>query len=57
VTHTELVERAAKWLRNSTPSAVVITEMGSGAWEEPDAIGFGCWNAKVLHDPAGVSKT
>ena len=37
MTHTELVQRAAKWLQQK--HAVVITEMSGGS-EEPDAIGF-----------------
>lgn len=37
VTHAQLVERAARWLRARCP--VVITEM-AGQSEEPDAIGF-----------------
>lgn len=36
--HDELVQRAAKWL--TSRSVVVITEMTSGAYETPDAIGF-----------------
>lgn len=39
MTHAELVKAAATWLAKRCP--VVITEMTSGAWEEPDAIG---WN-------------
>lgn len=37
MTHNQLVERAAKWLRKKYP--VVVTEMVSQG-EEPDAIGF-----------------
>jgi len=38
VNHADLVKAAAKWLTNRHP--VVITEMASGATEEPDALGF-----------------
>lgn len=38
MTHDELVKRAAKWLQQR--HSVVVTEMGSGCWEVPDAIGF-----------------
>lgn len=38
MTHAELVRLAATWLAKRCP--VVITEMTSGAWEEPDAIGW-----------------
>lgn len=38
MTHKELVPLAAKWLAKKHP--IVITEMTSGALEEPDAIGF-----------------
>lgn len=39
MTHAELVERAAKWLRNTRRCGVVLTEAGGG-WEIPDAIGW-----------------
>ena len=39
MTHTELVERAAAWLRGSWRCRVVITEMAGGN-ETPDAIGW-----------------
>ena len=38
MTHKDLVPLAAKWLAKEFP--IVITEMTSGALEEPDAIGF-----------------
>ncbi len=38
LTHNDLVELAAKWLRREYP--VVVTEIASHAREEPDAIGF-----------------
>lgn len=38
MTHAELVVLAARWLERK--HAIVITEMASGAMEEPDAIGF-----------------
>lgn len=38
MTHAELVHLAARWLASRCP--VVITEMSSAAWEEPDAIGW-----------------
>jgi hypothetical protein len=36
--HADLVKMARTWLAKRCP--VVITEMTSGAWEEPDAIGW-----------------
>lgn len=47
MTHSELVQRAAKWLEQN--HAVVVTEMASGAILEPDAIGFkgGHWTTMV----------
>ena len=38
MTHADLVKLAARWLAKKHP--VVVTEMSSGAMEEPDAIGF-----------------
>lgn len=38
MTHADLVKCAAKWLAKK--HSVVITEMSSGAIEEPDALGF-----------------
>lgn len=38
ITHSKLVEYAATWLRSRC--SIVITEVASGAGEEPDAIGF-----------------
>lgn len=38
MTHANLVAMAGRWLAKRCP--VVITEMSSGAWEEPDAIGW-----------------
>lgn len=40
MTHSELVDRAAKWLRSSMRCPVVLTEFASGAGEQPDAIGW-----------------
>ncbi len=37
--HSELVERAARWLANTHNCPVVITEKAGGT-EEPDALGF-----------------
>lgn len=39
MTHAELVQIAAKWLRGKGCGAV-LTELTSAAWETPDAIGF-----------------
>lgn len=41
MTHSELVKRAEKWLRNSLGCSVVLAERKNG-WtgEEPDAMGF-----------------
>lgn len=46
MTHGELVERAAKWLRNTKHCGVVLTERSSYAGEIPDAIG---WNNGFAH--------
>ena len=43
LTHSELVNIAARWLRNTEKCSVVISELASQA-EEPDAIG---WKARV----------
>jgi hypothetical protein len=40
VTHGELVDRAAKWLRGTLGCGVVLTERFSVAVETPDAIGW-----------------
>lgn len=40
MTHDELVKRAGRWLRGSGKCGLVITEMASGAGEQPDAIGW-----------------
>lgn len=40
MTHADLVQRAAYWLRNSQRCHVVLTERGAGG-EIPDAIGWG----------------
>ncbi|KKL61815.1 hypothetical protein LCGC14_2191540 [marine sediment metagenome] len=47
MTHSELVERAARWLANSMRCPVVITEM-SGQAEEPDAIGWTHGGGSIL---------
>ena len=39
MTHSELVKKASRWLR-AQGCGVVITEMRSGAGQEPDAIGW-----------------
>jgi len=39
MTHAELVKKASRWLR-SQGCAVIITEMASGAYQQPDAIGW-----------------
>ena len=46
LTHAGLVERAAKWLRNTKHCGVVLTERDSYAGEIPDAIG---WNNGFAH--------
>ena len=46
MTHAELVQVAAKWLR--ARCAVVITEMTSGAAEQPDAIGFNSYVSTLV---------
>lgn len=40
MTHAELVQRAARWLRNSRKCAVVLTEPSNAGIEIPDAIGW-----------------
>lgn len=39
-THSDLVKRAAKWLRNTMKCGVVVTEEHSMGFEIPDAIGW-----------------
>lgn len=53
VTHSELVEFAALYLRRSCN--IVITEMASGAVEEPDAIGFNSSNSILVECKASRS--
>lgn len=46
-THKELVDRAARWLKNTKRCGVVLTEFVSYAAENPDAIGWvngGLWS-------------
>jgi hypothetical protein len=41
MTHSELVERAVYWLKNSMGCLVVLSEQGGGlTYEKPDAIGW-----------------
>ena len=40
MTHDELVARAVRWLRGTQRCSVVVSETVSGAFEEPDAIGW-----------------
>ena len=50
MTHDYLVERAARWLRNTKRCGVVLTEFTSGCREVPDAIGWthgGKWSYLV----------
>lgn len=50
MTHAEIVDRAAKWLRNTRRCGVVLTEAGGGCMEIPDAIGWrigGRWSILV----------
>lgn len=51
MTHAELVERAARWLRNTRKCGVVLTEFHSASVEIPDAIG---WNASQAHIPRSI---
>lgn len=49
-THKELVERAARWLKNTKHCGVVLTEFVSFSPETPDAIGWensGLWSYLV----------
>lgn len=49
MTHTQLIERAERWLRNSLNCRVVLTELVAytQSGETPDAIGFRC-NETIL---------
>lgn len=38
--HSDLVKRAASWLRNTANCGVVLSELATHAGQEPDAIGF-----------------
>lgn len=40
MTHTELIERSMKWLRNTRKHVVVLCEIGSDGQELPDVIGW-----------------
>ena len=40
MTHDELVQRAADWLRKTKKCSVVLTELMGGSSEMPDAIGW-----------------
>ena len=40
LTHSELVQIAARWLANQGRCSVVLTECSSECWEQPDAIGW-----------------
>ena len=48
ITHDDLVELASEWLKRYFKCAVVVTEMASGAMEEPDAIGWTHWGDSYL---------
>ena len=52
LTHTELVEKARKWLARKCP--VVITEMAGGT-EEADAIGWKSWEPILIECKANRS--
>lgn len=41
MTHAELVERAARWLKNTKRCGIVLTEFDAGIGEKPDAVGWG----------------
>jgi hypothetical protein len=50
MTHDELVQRAARWLKNTQRCGVVLTEFVSYSPETPDAIGWkngGLWSYLV----------
>ena len=50
MTHAQLVERAARWLKNTRRCGVVLTEFHSWSQETPDAIGWtgGCHNSILV---------
>jgi hypothetical protein len=50
MTHSELVERAARWLKNTKRCGVVLAEFHSWSTETPDAIGWtgGCHNSFLV---------
>jgi len=53
MTHDELVERAAIWLKKEHP--IVVTEMTSGARETPDAIGWSSWGSVIIEAKASIN--
>ena len=48
MTHAELVERAARWLRNSRGCGVVVTRACVWTTEQPDALGWNATGASLL---------
>lgn len=48
MTHAELVQRAARWLRNTEHCSVVLTELDACGMEIPDAIGWKYGNRSTL---------
>ena len=48
MTHNELIPLAADWLKRCCNCVVVVTEMATGAMEEPDALGWTHWGVSYL---------
>jgi hypothetical protein len=55
MTHAELVQVAARWLRNTKGCGVVLTEHHGGTIEIPDAIGFKKWHSIQVECKVSVS--
>jgi hypothetical protein len=59
MTHAELVERGAKWLRNNDhyryKSQIILTEFKSYALEIPDIIGLGHAHTNVIECKVSIS--
>jgi hypothetical protein len=56
MTHSELVERAVYWLKNSMKCLVVLSEQGGGlTYEKPDAIGWSSGKSILVECKASIS--
>jgi hypothetical protein len=54
MTHAELIERAAKWLKNSKHCKIVLKEIVSG-YETADAIGFTLQNSYLVECKTSIN--